>query len=249
MRYKLSFTEEKFYSLSRDNRIKKVIFAIREYLFGRKDISYTAAIIGWLQHYEKDITLSSTDEINYPQLLKQLIDLLQQENPFTEVYPLDREESFKVLDIAVILNNIRSPYNVGAIIRNCDAFGVKEVIMTGFTPIVADNKLINKTARYASISSSYQQSIIETICNLKAQNYLIIALEKTVSSKDIRVNIVKLPLALILGNEEFGVDKEVLQLCDHIVHIPLYGTKNSLNVSVACGIALYQLVNTYQIAN
>ncbi len=146
----------------------------------------------------------------------------------------------------VILENIRSCHNVGAIFRTADAAGFDEVILAGYTPAPPDRR-IEKVSLGAETFLDWQQSEnqIELVKKLKANGYLIVALEQSDKSTDIFNT--KLPtdknIALILGNEVEGVTAELLALADHHVEIPMYGQKTSLNVSVAAGIAFYAVAN------
>lgn len=158
----------------------------------------------------------------------------------------------------VILYNIRSTHNVGSIMRSSDAFKVAHIYLTGYTPyphIKEDSRLphiyqkltrqIAKTALGAEeyLNFSYHQDIKELILELKSKNYIILALEQAKDSvmlKDFIPDGTK-KYALILGEEVKGITKDILDLCDCKLEIPMFGKKESLNVSVATGIALYEL--------
>lgn len=159
-------------------------------------------------------------------------------------------------DLVVVAHNIRSAHNVGSIFRTCDGFGANHLFLTGYTPhpftpgdprlphIV--NKLtsqIHKTALGAEITVpfDYQPDAEPLIAQLKKQGYQIAVLEQTPDA-------IMLPefkphdkIALLLGEEVFGVPPRLLAQADVAVEIPMRGQKESFNVSVACGIALYAL--------
>ena len=148
----------------------------------------------------------------------------------------------------VIAHNIRSLYNVGSIFRTADAFNISKIYLTGYTGTPENpvhNRKIAKVALGAEkwVAWEYQKSAIKLIKNLKAQGVNIIALENNTQSTNINKFKPKFPLALVLGEERRGVSKSILKLCDHILEIPMQGKKESLNESVAFGIAAYALRN------
>jgi tRNA G18 (ribose-2'-O)-methylase SpoU len=146
----------------------------------------------------------------------------------------------------VIAHNIRSLYNVGSLFRTADAFGVNKIYLTGYTGTPANplHKIrMQKSALGAEawVPWEYVKSPVRLIKRLQSQNVKIVALENTKNAIAIKKFKPKFPLALILGEEVRGVSKPILKLCDQIVQIPMLGKKESLNVSVAFGIAAYAL--------
>jgi len=146
------------------------------------------------------------------------------------------------------LHNIRSLHNVGAAFRNADAFGVHKVVLSGYTP-TPPRPEITKTAIGADehVEWQYAEDIVKEISRLKSDGYTVVGLEQTHSSEmlsEFRVQNQK--LCLVLGNEVTGIDHPLLNLLDHAVEIPQYGMKHSLNVSVACGVALYGFLEKLQ---
>ncbi len=134
--------------------------------------------------------------------------------------------------------------NVGSIFRTCDAAGVSKLILTGITPR-PPRKEIDKTALGAvdTVDWESEDNLQSLISNLRNEGFKIVALEqdsRSIPYTEFLAN--DQPVALIVGSETEGVQKEVLDTCDQIVEIPMHGEKNSLNVSVATGIALYQLI-------
>lgn len=146
-------------------------------------------------------------------------------------------------EICVILDNIRSRENVGSIFRTADAVGVAKIYLCGITPKPPHEK-ISKTALGAEkwITWEYHRQTWQLLKKLKKENYKIIALEQTKESANIFVFRPKFPLVLIVGNEVKGLSPKILKYCDKKIAIPMLGKKESLNVSVAAGIALYQLI-------
>lgn len=157
--------------------------------------------------------------------------------------------------LTVILYNIRSTYNVGAILRTCDCLGVSEVVFTGYTPFFDKGlpyeqeklrKQIHKTALGAEETLNWRRAEIQpTIDQLKERGYQIIALEQGNNSLNL-ADSPDLPekIALILGEEVHGIPDELLKSCDHLLEIPMLGQKESFNVSVATGIALWELTKS-----
>lgn len=142
----------------------------------------------------------------------------------------------------LILPDIRSCHNVGAMFRTADACGVSKIFLVGYTP-VPPRKEIDKVALGAEqwVLWEHRVHLVPLLRRFKKQGVTLIALEKTAASTDIASVSYTHPLALIVGNEVDGVPARALALCDAVVHIPMYGRKESLNVSIAAGIAMYQL--------
>ncbi|MDD2891622.1 MAG: RNA methyltransferase [Candidatus Gracilibacteria bacterium] len=145
----------------------------------------------------------------------------------------------------LLLDNIRSILNVGALFRTCDGAGFEKIILTGFTP-TPPRKEISKTAIGAEnfVAWEYYKNPIEYIQELKKQGYKIFVLEQTSESIDFHsVSSMKYEnICLILGNEIEGVQKELIELADYCVEIPMLGQKQSLNVATAGGICMYQFL-------
>ena len=163
--------------------------------------------------------------------------------------------------LKVVLHNIRSVYNVGAILRTCEGFGVDEVVLSGYTPRYDDkellphlrdklNKQIAKTALGAEKLLNIYASgdIFANLTEWKKQDYKIVGLENNI--QDTRFRRPNEPGlkdesdekgVLILGEEVNGIDQKLYELIDVFVEIPMRGKKESFNVSVAAGIAIYTL--------
>lgn len=150
----------------------------------------------------------------------------------------------KPTNFVLILPNIRSAHNVGAIFRTADGAGVDKIYLCGYTPRPPHLGL-DKVALGAEKSVAWEgvTQAGRLVKKLKAEGYFIAALEQTKNSVNIYEWAPTFPLALIVGNEKTGVTKSFLKYCDAVVHLPMVGKKNSLNVSVATGIALYNIAN------
>lgn len=149
----------------------------------------------------------------------------------------------------LILENLRSVENTGSIFRTAEGLGVAKIILVGTTPTPLD-RFGRKRADFAKVSLGaeetmeweYRKEIKEAIKELKEQDFQIIALELTHESKNLKEAKAKSKFVLIVGNEVDGVSKEALRASDEMVEIPMRGKKESLNVSVSTGIALFMLI-------
>jgi len=158
-------------------------------------------------------------------------------------------EAFKLADknsIIVVLDNIRSMHNVGSVFRTADAFLIEGICLCGYTP-QPPHRDIHKTALGATetVDWLYAPATKEAVFQLKQNGYKIFAVEQAEGSISLeQFSEPAAKLAVIMGNEVEGVDSEVLQLCDGCIEIPQMGMKHSLNISVAAGIVLWELLRT-----
>ena len=144
---------------------------------------------------------------------------------------------------AVLLDNIRSAWNVGSILRSADGFGFNHAYLCGITP-TPENEAVTKTSLGAedTVTWSYHKDAVKLVKGLKGEGWKVWALEddeRAVSINDVSTTNER--GVLILGNEVTGVDPELLDLCDTIYYIPMRGEKKSFNVAIAFGIAAYAL--------
>jgi tRNA G18 (ribose-2'-O)-methylase SpoU len=151
----------------------------------------------------------------------------------------------------LILHNIRSVENVGAIFRTADAAGIDKIYLTGYTPTPLDRfgrkrKDLAKSALGAEEFVSWEQrSLPALLRSLRREKYFIIGIEqdkKSIDYKTLRLSSGQAH-AFIVGAEVAGIPKNILEKCDIIAEIPMRGKKESLNVSVACGIVLFRILN------
>lgn len=163
---------------------------------------------------------------------------------------------FIVPEIIVIVHNIRSTHNVGSIFRSAEGFGVKKIICSGYTPypkLAADSRLphiadklnlqIHKTALDAEklVPFEYQPEL--DLLTIKNQGYTLVGLEQDQRAIKLADYQPAAKIALVLGEEVAGITAELREQCDTLLEIPMYGQKESFNVSVAAGIALYRLTS------
>lgn len=156
--------------------------------------------------------------------------------------------------IVAVLDNVRSQYNVGAVFRTADAFLIEAVYLCGICP-TPENIEVHKTALGAerTVDSIYYKDTREAIDALHARGYKVYAIEQChnsvsladfiTSAQRITSEAITAPkgIAVVFGHEVFGVNQEVVNLCDGCIEIPQFGTKHSLNVSTTAGIVLYEL--------
>ena len=153
-------------------------------------------------------------------------------------------------DNLLILNDIRSVENVGAIFRTCDALGINKIYLTGHTPSPVDRfgRKRNDLAKSALGAEEYvpweeREDVFLLIEELKDKGYFFIGIEQDAKSVDYKEVKIKEKNVFILGAEVTGIPKDILEKCDVIAEIPMKGKKESLNVSVSFGVALFRILN------
>lgn len=186
-------------------------------------------------HYAKSATITTLKKLTTKQILQR------------------NQKRSSLLQHSFILwmHNIRSMHNVGSAFRSCDAFGVNELWLSGYTPIPPRPE-ITKTAIGAEDHVTWKQidDLSSAINQLKENGYTIVALEQTDTSIPLDAyRAPAKPICLILGNEVTGVDTDLLAYADACVEIPQFGMKHSLNVSVAAGVALYAFYEKFKTAS
>ena len=167
----------------------------------------------------------------------------------TEMNRLTVDE-FKAADklpLIVVLDDVRSMYNVGSVLRSCDAFRVEEVLLCGITA-VPPHPEIHKTALGAEDSVSWRHygSAMDAVVELKSRGVRVMAVEQCEGSTMLNEFTPEegRRYAVVLGNEVKGVRQEVVDACDGCLEIPQFGTKHSLNVSVTAGIVVWKFCET-----
>ena len=160
---------------------------------------------------------------------------------------MDEFRRAQKIPVIALLENIRSAYNVGSVFRTADAFLIEAIYITGYTA-KPPHKEISKTALGAqdSVEWKYFENTKNAIEELKQNDYKIFAVEQVADSISLEnfseLNMEK--VAFIFGNEVTGVEQQTISLCDGCIEIPQFGMKHSLNISVAVGIVLWEIVRT-----
>ncbi|MCP4138151.1 MAG: RNA methyltransferase [bacterium] len=159
---------------------------------------------------------------------------------------LDEAKEQEKFPISVMLENIRSLYNVGAVFRTSDGAGIDTLYLCGYTGY-PPRKELDKTSlgSVESVNWERYEDPLEAVEKLKAAGVQIVALEHTDKSVPYTEADYRFPLCLVLGNEVEGISEELVAACDIAVEIPMHGIKQSLNVSVAQGIMTFHLVEKY----
>jgi tRNA G18 (ribose-2'-O)-methylase SpoU len=161
---------------------------------------------------------------------------------------VDAFKEVEKIPFLVVLDNVRSLHNIGSIFRTADAFRLEGIYLCGITA-TPPHREIHKTALGAteSVHWEYRDETTEVIRELKGKDYLIFSIEQAEGA----VSLDQIQLqgnqkyALVFGHEIRGVDQEVVDMSDRCIEIPQYGTKHSLNVSVAAGIVIWELFRKY----
>jgi tRNA G18 (ribose-2'-O)-methylase SpoU len=159
-------------------------------------------------------------------------------------------------DIILIVHNVRSCHNVGSLLRTAEGLGVQKVYLSGYTPFPKNaddprlphlthkiNAQIHKTALGAEHSQPWEhvEDVLRLVADLKAQGFVTAGLEQSINSRSLPDYTVTSKLALVVGREVEGIEHEVLDVCDLVLEIPMFGQKESFNVVQATAMALYQL--------
>lgn len=165
---------------------------------------------------------------------------------------IDQYKEADKLPLVVVLDNVRSQHNVGAVFRTADAMRIERVVLCGIC-CCPPNAEIHKTALGAeeSVEWTYYKDTLEAVRALQAEGYTVYAVEQahdSVTLEEISSQLSELSyqpkIAVILGHEVFGVQQEVVDICSQCIEIPQYGTKHSMNVSVTAGIVMYRLASS-----
>ena len=151
------------------------------------------------------------------------------------------------MPLTVIVDSVRSAFNLGGIFRTAECFGVRELVLCGYTPLPAQPQVAKAalgTERLVAWRSA--EDIRAAITDLKASGVPCFALETVAGAPAFDEVAWPFPCALVLGNERFGLDPEVVALCDSAVRIPLFGRKNSLNVVTAFAVAAAEVRRQFE---
>jgi 23S rRNA (guanosine2251-2'-O)-methyltransferase len=162
---------------------------------------------------------------------------------------VSREEAGSHADnLVVLVDNVRSAWNVGSILRSADGFGFSHAYLCGITP-TPEQEAVQKTSLGAEdfVTWSHHKDAVKLVKGLRLEGWKIVGLEedkRAIALKQFATSADQQPIVLIIGNEVTGVDPGLLKLCDEILYIPMHGQKRSFNVAVAFGVAAYTLRST-----
>ncbi|HQJ40624.1 MAG TPA: TrmH family RNA methyltransferase, partial [Exilispira sp.] len=222
-------------------KIKRLIFT--GYLFKMEGSKLTIESKSYMQLW--NILIEKNREELYQILISLRQGIILNENmsnfesDFTNYISYDETHVVKSrLNLSVILDNIRSPFNAGSIIRSAESFCFEKVIMTGITTMIPENKIFRSSMGAENFIEILKYNNIKDCINyLRNENYKIYVLEKKKDSISLWDSAFEDKIALVVGNEEFGVDDDFISDADFYISIPQNGVKNSLNVSSAFAIA------------
>lgn len=165
---------------------------------------------------------------------------------------VDQYREADKLPLVVVLDNVRSQHNVGAVFRTADAMRIERVVLCGIC-CCPPNQELHKTALGAeeSVEWTYFKDTIDAVKALQTEGYTVYAVEQAHDSVTLEeaAEQVSGKIAVVLGHEVFGVQQEVVDLCNQCIEIPQYGTKHSMNVSVTAGIVMYRLSEALRASN
>ncbi|MGA2588772.1 MAG: RNA methyltransferase [Bryobacteraceae bacterium] len=167
--------------------------------------------------------------------------------PFQATQAASAYESIRPLPVSVLLDNVRSMYNVGAFFRTADAAGVEKLYLCGITSH-PPKKAISKTALGAEDRTAWEHDWdpLPILGGLRGRGYETAAIETTTHAVDLFDWKPRFPVCLVFGHEVEGIRPEVARRCDTHVRIPMLGIKHSLNVATAGGVAIYELLRKYR---
>ena len=149
-------------------------------------------------------------------------------------------------EIIVVLDNVRSAYNVGSIFRTSDAFIIKKIFLCGITSTPPSNE-IRKSALGStkSVDWEYFKETEKAIKTLKKEGYYIVGVEQVKNATLLQNFNYEKPIAIIFGHEVHGIDQKIINMCDEVIEIPQFGTKHSLNISVSAGLVIWTLFKKF----
>ncbi|MGW8314754.1 MAG: RNA methyltransferase [Bacteroidales bacterium] len=163
----------------------------------------------------------------------------------------DQYKASEKIPVMVILDNVRSLHNIGSVFRTADAFRIRSIFLCGITA-TPPHREIHKTALGAtdSVPWEYHEHTSDVVALLRKEHYRIIAIEQAEGAVPLgQLKIMdEQPCAIVFGHEIRGVDQKVVDLSDLCVEIPQFGTKHSLNVSVAAGIVIWEVFKQYSLS-
>jgi tRNA G18 (ribose-2'-O)-methylase SpoU len=160
--------------------------------------------------------------------------------------PFDEYDRRPKFPVTLVLDNLRSAFNVGSIFRTADTARLQRIVTCGYTAHPPHPRL-DKTAlgTVDFVDTAHVESTMEAVDHLQAQGVAVWALETTSVSRPYTEMTYPRPVALVLGNEALGVERDVLDLCDELLEVPVFGYKNSLNVACTAAVVVYEILRQW----
>jgi len=247
----MKFSKEKFQSLSPERQIRKYLQFIEMI---EKNWQNQILRTDLLREFSSCLAYSDLAEINQLNVSEEnLRGFIRTTMPLLQKYGSEKRDHDFIIHtndgrreqnkkpIYLILNELRSAFNIGSIFRTAECFGVSEIIVIGYTAGAENSKVIKTSMNTASLTLSRHFSTLAKAREyLKEKGVTIYAMETVENASDFGDTKLQFPAAFILGNEALGISAEDLELADDILEIPLLGWKNSLNVGVTAAICCYE---------
>ncbi len=259
------FSQSKFSSLSPVHQLKaldKLVSSLSQSLTQNKNYfelkEHIIHCISWMQpplpEYVSQLSQALQQEESFDKISNALVQYQRARGKSFKDYQIqvrkgdglkvvDAEAQRKAQQIILILDNLRSAFNIGSIFRTAECLNLQAIYLCGVcaTP---ESAALKKTAMGTEdkVQWKYFPQTEAAILSAKSEGYYIYALETAAKAKSIYEVQYQFPLALVVGNESLGISQDALKLCDSFLAIPVQGWKNSLNVAVACAICAYQIV-------
>jgi tRNA G18 (ribose-2'-O)-methylase SpoU len=237
----VTFTKRKFLQLDAQQRHKKCAELLRVHYEERStDLTYYNTLLEWMHFnpYLYSDLKSLADRYHWH--LQQARLSLKEHNLLPSIRTGDRIPKLPFPNVAIYLDHVRSAYNVGSILRTTEALRIGKVYFSEKTPFI-DNEKVQRTAMGAA-------ELVPCFQNVPLSNlpHPIIALDTSEIAIPVAEFTFPESFTLILGNEEYGISNEALKEADHLVEVPMYGAKNSLNIACAFAIAAAKIRSDYQ---
>lgn len=234
-----------------------------ESTFSGDEFNHSEAFLSYIEKLKKLINSSDLSERKVGELAHRISPPWNQRKFLDLLVPLERLNQKNITDsewlhnqpdkipaqlkiqqkspLIIVADHIRSAFNIGAILRCADAFAVEKLILTGYSPLPSSSG-VQKTALGAETHVPWEhfEHTEDAIHHLKNLNYKVLALETSSQAQNLYHSNLPPRMALILGNERFGLNTNILKLCDDVIQIPMLGIKNSLNVSTSLAIVAYE---------
>ncbi len=255
----MKYSENKFLSFNKVKQQKVILEFIREIEQNWSDKEQRCHLLKEFSNYlnfagmkaNKDFLRSTLREfLDFAVPLEHQFGKEIRDDDFLILKQDGKRKKSKQIPLYLVLDNLRSSFNVGSIFRTAECFGVSELFLCGYTATPRNPKVC-KTAMGTDKFVKWEQfsSTTQAINKLKEADMRIYALETTSNAKNISEIEFTKPCALILGNEALGISKEILKMVDEIIAIPVSGWKNSLNVGVTAAICCYEISRQWNTKN
>lgn len=192
------------------------------------------------EHIYQEMTLNQFVNILIP--FERLLDRNLKDDDFLVSSEDQKQKSIQRIPVCLVVDNLRSSFNVGALFRTVDCLALEKIYLCGYTPTPEDLKTKKTSMGTSDVTPWESHSCIEDLIQqLKEKSYRIVALETSPKALSHTAPWEPEPTALIVGNERFGLDNKILKLCDEVRVIPTFGLKNSLNVAISFSIVGYEI--------